>query len=46
MKVIQVIQSKTSELNPEFNSVKSIEIDDNSFDSGALDYLIKMGLIF
>jgi serine/threonine protein kinase len=35
MKVIQVIQSKTSELNPEFNSVKSIDIDDNSFDSGA-----------
>lgn len=35
MKTIQVIQSKTSELNPEFNSVKSIEIDNNPFDSGA-----------
>jgi len=35
MKVISVIQYKTSELNPEFSSVKSIEIDDNPFDSGA-----------
>jgi serine/threonine protein kinase len=35
MKVIQVIQSKSSELNSEFNSVKSIQIDDTSFDSGA-----------
>jgi serine/threonine protein kinase len=35
MKVIQVIQFKSSELNPEYNSVKSIEIDDNPFDSGA-----------
>jgi serine/threonine protein kinase len=35
MKAIQVIQFKSSELNPEFNSVKSIEIEDNPFDSGA-----------
>ena len=35
MKIISVIQYKTSELNPEFSSVKSIEIDDNPFDSGA-----------
>lgn len=35
MKTIQVIHFKSSELNPEFNSVKSIEIEDNPFDSGA-----------
>lgn len=35
MKTIQVTKFKTSELNPEFNSVKSIEIDNNPFDSGA-----------
>lgn len=35
MKTIQITKFKTSELNPEFNSVKSIEIDNNSFDSGA-----------
>ena len=35
MKIIQVTKFNTSELNPEFNSVKSIEIDNNPFDSGA-----------
>ena len=35
MKTIQVKQFKSSELNPVFNSVKSIEIDDKPFDSGA-----------
>ena len=35
MKTFQVIQFKSSELSPEFNSVKSIEIEDNPFDSGA-----------
>ena len=35
MKTIQVTKFKTSELNLEFNSVKSIEIDNNPFDSGA-----------
>jgi serine/threonine protein kinase len=35
MKTIQVTKYKTSELNPEFNFVTSIEIDDNPFDSGA-----------
>lgn len=35
MKTIQVTKFKTSELNPEFNSVRSIEIDTDPFDSGA-----------
>lgn len=35
MKTIQITKFKTSELNPEFNSVKSIEIENNPFDSGA-----------
>jgi hypothetical protein len=35
MKTIQVTKYKTSELNPEFNFVTSIEIDNNPFDSGA-----------
>ena len=35
MKTFQVIQFKSSELSPEFNSVKSIEIEDNPLDSGA-----------
>lgn len=35
MKSIQVTKFKTSELNPEFNSIKSIEIDNNPFDNGA-----------
>ena len=35
MKTIQITKFKTSELNSEFNSVKSIEIENNPFDSGA-----------
>jgi serine/threonine protein kinase len=35
MKPIQVSKFKTSELNSEFNSVKSIEIENNPFDKGA-----------
>jgi serine/threonine protein kinase len=35
MKTIQVTNFKTSELNSEFDAVKSIEIDNNPFDSGA-----------
>jgi serine/threonine protein kinase len=35
MKSIQVTKFKSTELNPEFNSVKSFEIEDKPFDSGA-----------
>ena len=35
MKTIQVTKFKSSELNPEFHSVKSFEIEDKPFDSGA-----------
>lgn len=35
MKSIQVTKFKSSELNPEFNSVKSFDIEDKPFDSGA-----------
>jgi serine/threonine protein kinase len=35
MKIIQITKFKTSELNPEFDSVKSIEIDNTPFNSGA-----------
>ena len=35
MKTIQVSKFKTAELNPEFNFVRSIEIENNPFDKGA-----------
>lgn len=35
MKTIQVTKFKSTELNSEFNSVKSFEIEDKPFDSGA-----------
>ena len=35
MKSIQVTKYKSTELNPEFNSVKAFDIEDKPFDSGA-----------
>lgn len=35
MKSIQVIKFKSTELNPEFDSIKSFDIDDKPFDQGA-----------